>query len=228
MDRVFFMHSAKQYQQSSFELITTNKYNPPELSKGFNILTCAAFLGHIGVIKSTLVDLKWHQGDGTVQWISLDGMDHQGINALYAATVGNQPVVVMLLLRWKANASLLCSKTRLTPLMVAAFFGYDNILKLLLYHQPECRHVMSPCGVTALYSAAKQGHTECVRILLRYDDMIPHIWKRCVNGRNPLEAATRYGHTDVVDLLLYHVVTLVAQNDKDADGVVCKTEELSQ
>lgn len=186
------------HQESSFEMLSKDEYKPAELDEGFSVLTCASFLGHIGVVRSVLMD-----SDGIVDINAIDG---RGGNALYVACLGNRSEVVQQLLRWGADASLLVSERHLTPLMAVSFLGHDHLITLLLDYAPDCVHVVGPHGLTALYCAARGGRTECVRMLLERGGKV-HVWKKCALGLFPLDVATKHKHVDVVNLLLAAAAT---------------------
>jgi ankyrin repeat protein len=56
------------------------------------------------------------------------------------------------------------------------------------------------CGITPLYIAAQEGHTDVVRVLLKSDTI--DVNKKDAKGRSPLTIAAICGRKDVIELLL--------------------------
>lgn len=89
-----------------------------------------------------------------------------------------------------------------TPLMLAAYGGHTEIVRLLLDNNPppiDVDATSSTSGNTALMLAAIKGHAEIVSMLLDFGadiDIISKYRKTAV-----IEAA-KYGHAEIVDLLM--------------------------
>ena len=83
------------------------------------------------------------------------------------------------------------------PIMVTAFFGHIETLRLLLY---SAEYRESRAEVYALYWAARKGHSTCVQILLEQRGV--NLQSSLVNNQTPLVAAARYGHVQSVRVLL--------------------------
>jgi len=52
-------------------------------------------------------------------------------------------------------------------------------------------------GATPLYTAAYNGHTEVLKLLL---DSSADVNARCFNGDSLIDAAQRYCHVDIIEL----------------------------
>ncbi|XP_070803113.1 cortactin-binding protein 2-like isoform X2 [Pituophis catenifer annectens] len=91
---------------------------------------------------------------------------------------------------------------RPTLLHQAAAQGNVTLLSMLL--NEESLNINDSCedGCSALYSAARNGHTDCVRLLLTSEAQVDFIDK---NGFTPLCSAIAQGHCKSAELLiLYH------------------------
>ncbi|XP_034286930.1 cortactin-binding protein 2 [Pantherophis guttatus] len=91
---------------------------------------------------------------------------------------------------------------RPTLLYQAAAQGNVTLLSMLL--NEESLNINDSCedGCSALYSAARNGHTDCVRLLLTSEAQVDLIDK---NGFTPLCSAIAQGHCKSAELLiLYH------------------------
>lgn len=85
-----------------------------------------------------------------------------------------------------------------TPLIAAAFKGYDQIVRLLLEHGADTS-AQDKSGYTALHWAAYNGQSRTVRLLLQEH---ANINARSHSGWTPLMHASASGHLAVVILLL--------------------------
>ncbi len=54
-----------------------------------------------------------------------------------------------------------------TALMVAAYFGHPTVVSQLIDSKAHVDVQIPGAGSTALYLATDEGHTECVRVLLK-------------------------------------------------------------
>lgn len=120
---------------------------------------------------------------------------------------------------------------QLTPLMAAAYLGYEPLLKLLINHYADLDQVDS-FGRTALICAARSGQTEVVQALEMYGAELDlyqsdgatalliaaehgrtatvkallklgaHVDPTSFGGFTPLMSASKYGHTAIVKALL--------------------------
>ncbi|KAM6203028.1 cortactin-binding protein 2 isoform 2-T2 [Rhynchocyon petersi] len=91
---------------------------------------------------------------------------------------------------------------RPTLLQQAAAQGNVTLLSMLLNEEGLDINYSCEDGHSALYSAAKNGHTDCVRLLLNAEAPVNAADR---NGFTPLCAAAAQGHVKCVELLIaYH------------------------
>lgn len=88
---------------------------------------------------------------------------------------------------------------RPTLLQQAAAQGNVTLLSMLLNEEGLDINYSCEDGHSALYSAAKNGHTDCVRLLLNAEAQVNAANK---NGFTPLCAAAAQGHFKCVELLI--------------------------
>ncbi|XP_057617636.1 cortactin-binding protein 2 isoform X3 [Chionomys nivalis] len=87
---------------------------------------------------------------------------------------------------------------RPTLLQQAAAQGNVTLLSMLLNEEGLDINYSCEDGHSALYSAAKNGHTDCVRLLLNAEARVDAADK---NGFTPLCAAAAQGHFECIELL---------------------------
>ncbi|KAM5255151.1 cortactin-binding protein 2 isoform 2-T2 [Ctenodactylus gundi] len=88
---------------------------------------------------------------------------------------------------------------RPTLLQQAAAQGNVTLLSMLLNEEGLDINYSCEDGQSALYSAAKNGHTDCVRLLLNAEAQVDAADK---NGFTPLCSAAAQGHLECVQLLI--------------------------
>lgn len=93
-----------------------------------------------------------------------------------------------------------------TSLQWAAWYGYDEIVAILLNHGADVNAVDDTSGKGALHEAAEHGNLSTAKILLQRgaDVDAKDIWEW-----TPLHRATTQGGCEVVDTLLCHVPTSI-------------------
>ena len=155
--------------------------------KGITPLEWAARKGHAEVVK-LLLDNK---ADANTS------RHTDGVTALHVAAQNGHTEVVKQLLDNKAvvNAS---RDTGDTPLYAAAQDGQTEVVKLLLDNKADVNASRTDDGTTPLYIAAYKGNTEVVKLLLHNK---ANRNSRCIDGDNPIKAAGRNHHLEIVKLL---------------------------
>ena len=127
----------------------------------------------------------------------IDSVDRYGRTPLsYAVWIGNVDVVEVLI-----NAGARAdSKDEIggTPLSYAVCNGYKKVIELLL--KGDTKVVLEDISKELLFSAAKKGHKDVVRMLL--DTGKTDLDARDNDGQTPLSQAARNGHRATVKLLL--------------------------
>ena len=86
-----------------------------------------------------------------------------------------------------------------TPLILAAWMGHLEVVRLLVEAGADSSHATLDFGMTALHSAAQNGHVEVACLLIENRGDID---KGTTCGETPLYLAAKNGHVDVVGLLL--------------------------
>ena len=104
-----------------------------------------------------------------------------------------------------------------TALHEAADGGYYQILKVLL-EQPttDVNQSIGYIGITPLYIACANGHTNCVELLLENGANNYRKERHSQGIDTPLLIACTYGYTNIVSLLLQNTTTNI--NDSDTAG----------
>ncbi|MGW0774229.1 ankyrin repeat domain-containing protein [Streptomyces sp. NPDC002835] len=130
-----------------------------------------------------------------------ESIDEDGLTALYAAAVGNQPGIVRLLLAAGADPDRPCGPDDGDlPLCAAAVWGHTQAVRALLAAgaSPDRPELL---GFTPLVWAVRQGRTETVEALLEYgaDPDLPG-----PGDEPPLVLASRRGSPSTVRALLRH------------------------
>lgn len=192
MDSSFLSNQQPElYPETSFEMLWNGEYTPVDCLQGYNLMTQAVASGHTGIVHSLVVDYR----------ANIQKVDERGMDALYTATVTNQPHMVAKLLQWGANTNTFCTPHQWTPAMVAAHMGHDTVLKLLLEEPTSQPTMASPkTGETALHCAAKANRDTCVQLLL--EEQQHDVWTTTQEGYTALDVATMQGHVKIVDLIL--------------------------
>ena len=84
-----------------------------------------------------------------------------------------------------------------TALMVAAAFGYGEMVRLLVDSGADL-NMRGRIGNTALMYAVQEGHTDVVRLLVEADAKV-NVENEF--GSNPRTLAAGYGHRDIAEFL---------------------------
>ncbi|KAL6066502.1 BTB/POZ domain containing protein [Balamuthia mandrillaris] len=142
----------------------------------------------------------------------LGQFDNNGFGPLQAAVCSsNVECVKALLERGAATAQRFGGEeTDDTPLHLAAFFGYEDIVQLLVSDKQLRTSWASSVGETPLHKAASRGHTEIARILLQND---AEINAKDAMGCTPLHRACSFGHIDMAGLLLEQGADVNSRNN---------------
>lgn len=127
-------------------------------------------------------------------------VNNHGKTALMLATANRNAIAVKLLRKLEAKMTLgtfICRTWKLTDataLMMAACYGYADIVRLLVKYEARC--IESSFHRTALMAAAYFNHISCVEVLVKYE---AGMQRR--EGSTALMLAVSSGYYDIAALL---------------------------
>jgi ankyrin repeat protein len=104
------------------------------------------------------------------------------------------------------------SNPKFTTILIAAYFGLEGIVKLVLEKGADIESKDDKWGETALLWATENGHETVVKLLLEKDADIES--KDDKWGKTALSWAAQYGHETVVKLLLEKDADIEAKDNK--------------
>ena len=167
--------------------------DPHHTDMGYTTVLMRA--AELGALETTTRLLAHH--------VAVDHIDSEGFTALaYACIFGKDHVVALLLER--GASPLIASNDDRTPLMVAAYHGHHEIVRLLLTHAPDTGiDYVDIRGETALAKACRRraGPVATVEALL---DHGASPWIADIKDVTPLMKACEDNRADIVGLLLQH------------------------
>lgn len=123
-------------------------------------------------------------------------VSHNNKSALMNAITNNDINTVTTLLQQKVDSNI-TYKYGLTPLMIAARFGFNDIVKTLLNHQAGI-HAKDNLGLTALMFAANYGQNKVVKTLL---DAGADANAKTNENETALMLALQHQHFDTAEIL---------------------------
>jgi ankyrin repeat protein len=124
--------------------------------------------------------------------------DSSGKTTLYKAADNGDLEGVKRLLNNGAEPNI-ATQGRLTPLGVASFRNFINIVNLLLEKGANVDQITGSQGATPTFVAADMGHVEVLKALLTKK---PDLDMSINGGATPLNIASQKGHKEIVELLL--------------------------
>ena len=184
--------------------------NPQAKLKGSGLtpVLAASDKGHSAVVTEIL-----RQSDPNTVPALVQGTTSDGKTALYYASRSGSVGCTLALLEHGADPNV-ADKDGSTPLMIASYKGFKEIVKRLLKDRARLNtEHKSKTGSTALYLAVDKGHKEVVDLLLRHGAR-PNIHVSST-GWTPLIQASAKGHTHIVTLLIEHMAKV---NEQAVDG----------
>ncbi|KAK5988600.1 Receptor-interacting serine/threonine-protein kinase 4 [Cladobotryum mycophilum] len=181
--------------------------NPPECKspEGRTPLSYAAEKGYSGAVKLLLT--------GSVDVNSVDKSNQSPL--WFATRERHETVVELLLAQGEVNPDCHYTSTdgygkiTITPLSLAAEYGFSGVVKLLLAtNRVDVNYIRSlesyVESLTPLGYAAVNGHDAVVKILLTHPELDPNLQTNVINkiGKTPISIAAEKGYKEVVALLL--------------------------
>ncbi|KAB8254118.1 ankyrin repeat-containing domain protein [Aspergillus pseudonomiae] len=127
-------------------------------------------------------------------------IEKQGSSALFWAARHDKLRTAQFLLQVPGATADVVSEGN-TPLIVAAKFGSQLVMELLLQNPSTRLNATNPSGQTALWCAAAENHSITVSRLLQENRVLVNC-PDVVSGWTPLAVAVLNGHRDVVQCFL--------------------------
>ena len=141
----------------------------------------------------------------------VNASNDKGSSPLYWAVRYGFPELTEVLLQANANVHQQRKLGLMTPIVLAAALGYDDIVKILIKYNADPA-IQIRGGTTPLHHASAQGHLSVVQTLL---DNEVDIDVTDANGDTPLIHAARGNHADVVTLLVENGADMERKNKEN-------------
>ncbi|XP_067660904.1 ankyrin repeat domain-containing protein 50-like [Haliotis asinina] len=206
---------------------------------GINILHSACLVGDVEVVKyvlsqnmldinsrvkcgRTAVMLAAGNGNKDLVQLFVDKgadvslLDKTGDNILHCACRGGGAEVLKYILsKDMVDINSLGHRKR-TPVIVAAERGQKEVVELLVKHGADLS-LSERSGGNILHHVCQRGHYKLVKYVLSLNmvDIHSRWWMK----RTPVMVAAKYGHKEVVKLLVNHGANLL-QSDKRGDNIL--------
>ncbi|KAK3989426.1 ankyrin repeat-containing domain protein [Cladorrhinum sp. PSN332] len=129
----------------------------------------------------------------------------------YASTLGLVEMARMLLVEDKAQINSPLYNIR-SCLPIAAYNGFDAVVKLLIDHGADLRNRTS-MGDTALHMAAKNGRASTIQLLLSSG---AKTGSKGQEGFTALHCAANYGFSEICDTLIKHGPSAILDQRSDS------------
>ncbi|KAK0480403.1 hypothetical protein EDD18DRAFT_835664 [Armillaria luteobubalina] len=166
-------------------------------------LIAAASNGHRSTVDSLLF---------SKELTSLNAMSSSGLTALSSAIICNSlPVVMLLLQQHDIDTSIQFQGQ--TPIMLAARYGFDEIMVMFLMRQDDDPNAPGENGKTVLHAAVEGSQHSSINLLLNSGQVDAN--RKDGQGRTALSTAASLGDVQSVKMLVDHmgINLLVRDND---------------
>ena len=201
-------------------------------------LHCCSFAGHIEIVKALIehgadvnamnrkrnTPLHRAAAAGNVQVAKI--LIDNGANVNMRGYLGRVPLhdvassgsaeLTTLLMENNADPAARDDYTRITPMHVAATFGYIDVIKVLLKYGADI-NIGNRYGDTPLHKSAEYSKPEVADFLLQQGALVD------VEGRSertPLLTAAAYGQSQVVQMLLNRGANIFASDSDHSTALV--------
>jgi ankyrin repeat protein len=129
--------------------------------------------------------------------------DRRGFTPLHYAMAGGNIAGVSRLLGVIENSTIFqqADMPDVTPLHLAAKLGNINVMRAILSYYHDV-NLQTEHGLTPLILAAREGHVQCVHILLRFGAKVA--LRDSINGMTAIHYSAKNGHSPCLTLLLHN------------------------
>ena len=131
-----------------------------------------------------------------------EARDAEGFSVLHLAANSGSVSIIEAILRENVRTcgpNSFDSRGEYTPLMLAALYGFSNIINILLSHGADINAGLQTRGVTALHCAVFSGNLDCVQLLIEKKAAVN---VAIASSEAPLHLAVEEGHSDIVESLI--------------------------
>lgn len=163
------------------------------------VLALAFSLAHAGSYEDFFVAIKRDDAGAVTKLLQRgfdpNTVDPSGRQGLFMAVQEGSLHAAAVLIAWPQTQVEWRSAKDESPLMLAAFKGYTDLVRQLIARDAD----VNKTGWTPLHYAATRGHVDVIQILL---DENAYIDAESPNKTTPLMMAAMYGSIDAVRVLL--------------------------
>nr|KAJ0201829.1 hypothetical protein LSAT_V11C600311060 [Lactuca sativa] len=215
----------------------TGKHNDTELhlaAKRGDVMAVKEILDEINEqMLRTMTGAEFDAEVAEIRASVVNEVNELGETALFTAAERGFLEVVKELLPYTTKEGLsLKNRSGFDPLHIASREGHQEIVRILLDHDPDLSKTVGHSNSTPLTSAAVRGHLSIVNELLSRDCSLVNVTRS--NGKNALHLAARQGHVEIVSALLAKDPHLARRTDKKGQtalhmavkGVSCEVVKL--
>ena len=202
--------AAEAGHKDVIELLLKHRANPAIRSEinGGAPISWAAVSGH-----NEVLSLFLQYGEDVLETIH-DGFGSSLLSL--AAQHGKAKTVDFLLKRSTAEVNRV-SRQGLTPLMLAADRGHEDVVELLVRRGADV-HLTAPNQATPLHYLIKQGSWANINMLIKYDSNV--LQAKTEEGETPLHLAVSQGSYGTIKLLLALSCDVAAKTPRKNDSVI--------
>lgn len=195
-----FNHLAAAILYKKYELLENCTINGKN-EQGFTLMHVAAMLNDVTAAK--ILYSRGHAVD--------DAATDRRLSPLFLAAYNNHPEMVRFLRRHGANLNQQ-TQDGLTPLHIAAYYGYIKCAEYLLL-SPKIELDIAAAGhsdKTPLHLAVERGYIASVKMLIAHGAAVNRVTKE---GINPLSLAARNQHLSIIEFLVEQLKVALDKTD---------------
>ena len=150
---------------------------------------------------------------------NIQGIKKQYFDACYQGNYQDLEIILGEML-WENISIDIKDKKGLNGLLIAAYHGHEEVVKLLLNNKANIE-VKTPRNSTPLLLASQKGHLSVVKVLIRNGAKIEAGQS---NSNTPLSWAAQNGHIEIANYLINNGANLEAKNFKGATPIILASQ----